>query len=217
MATLSRIITSSVVTGSLLVLASSPVLAVKFPDREYVPAGLTAVVHLRVASGCDGAPTDALQVSIPDSLSGVVAEAIPGWTVETDTVAMDPDSDSDSDPKERVSTIRWTGGTLPDGQFVDFGFRARFPDEVGAVLTFPVIQTCGSVQLDWTESEGRLTAPTIRLDQPVTQVDLANAIASIDALSADVARLEERLGAVNVTGIRNRLEDVEAAVQELAQ
>ena len=210
-----RIIASAVTTCSLLILAASPAIAVKIPEREYVPAGLVSVVHLRVDAGCDGAPTDGLEVSIPEALSGVIPEAAPGWAVETETVAAASDGAEGS--TERVSTIRWTGGSLPDGQFMDFGFRARFPDEVGSVLTFPAIQTCGSVQIDWTDPEGDQPAPVVRVDQAVTQKDVASTVASVDVLLADVERIQEQIGAVNVTGLRDRVESLEAAAEKLSK
>jgi len=212
-----RFIASAVTTCSFLVLAASPALAgVKIPERQYVPAGMTSVVDLRVDAGCDGAPTDGLEVSIPESLPGAVPEALPGWTIETGTVPME--AEDGSGPSEQVSTIRWSGGSLPDGQFLDFAFRAPFPDEVGAVLTFPVIQTCGTVQIDWTDAEeGDHPAPVVRVDESVTQREITDTVAAVDVLSVEVQRIQEQIGAVNVTGLRDRVEDLEAAVEQLTQ
>jgi uncharacterized protein YcnI len=219
-----RTTTSAVTTLVLLLLAASPALAVKIPEREYVPAGLTSVVHLRVDEGCAGAPTDGIEVGIPEGLSGVTPQAVPGWTVETETVATEATDGDGSAQNERVSVIRWTGGSLPDGQFMDFAFRARFPDEVGTVLTLPVVQTCGSERVEWTDAEGSRAAPVVRLDQAVTQGQLAETVASlavlsteVETLSTEIERIQERLGAVNLTGLRNRVEELEAATDELAE
>lgn len=214
-----RIIASAITTCSLFVLAASPALAaVKIPEREYVPAGMTSVVNLRVDAGCDGTPTDGLEVSIPESLSGAIPEALPGWTVETETVTTEAGEGDVTQPSEQVSMIRWTGGSLPDGQYLDFAFRAPFPDEVGAVLTFPVTQTCGAVQIDWTDGEeGDYPAPVIRVDEAVTQREITDAVAAVGVLAAEVEDMQEQIGAVNVTGLRDRVEDLEAAVEQLAQ
>jgi hypothetical protein len=51
---------------------------------------------------------------------------------------------------ERVGTITWTGGPLPDGQFLDFGINATFQLEPGT-YTLPVIQYCGDESVAWVE------------------------------------------------------------------
>ncbi|NBP83217.1 DUF1775 domain-containing protein [bacterium] len=51
---------------------------------------------------------------------------------------------------ERVGTITWTGGPLPDGQLLDFGINATFQLEPGE-YTLPVIQYCGDESVAWVE------------------------------------------------------------------
>jgi uncharacterized protein YcnI len=49
---------------------------------------------------------------------------------------------SDDGPvTERIATVTWSGGTIAPGEFDEFGFTAQVPDQVGAVLVFPAVQT----------------------------------------------------------------------------
>ncbi len=206
--------TLGVVTlASLALLATAPVQAAKIPEREYVPAGVASVINVRIDSGCDGAPTDGVQVSIPEAVSQVVPMAIPGWTTVTTTEAVE----TADGPAERVATIDWSGGTLPDGQFMDFGFRGVFPDEPGTELTFPVTQRCGSVEMVEPASDGAPSGLTVRLGLAFSGEDVAAAIASVDDLLAQVEALEAQTGEVQVRGLRDRVEELEAAREELAQ
>ena len=109
--------------------------AVTIPDGGTVEADHVGLIHFRIAEGCDGAATDGLEVTVPEELTQVVPEAVPGWAVESETV--------ERDGSPEVSVVRWTGGPLPDGQLLEFGLRATFPDEPGLVLELPAVQHCG--------------------------------------------------------------------------
>ena len=209
-----RQIMGAVIIGSLLVLAAAPVNAVKIPERGYVPAGITSVVHVRVDSGCGSEPTDRLEVSIPEGLSQVVPEAIPGWVVEIETT---PSKTADSADSERVSLIRWSGGSLPDGQYMDFGFRALFPDEPDTVLTFPVVQGCGSLERVQSGVDGEGQAPLVNVGKALVPQDLVALADSVDELIAQVGSIQEQVGQVRSPVLRDRVDDVESAGVDLTE
>ena len=110
--------------------------------------------------------------------------------------------------------IRWTDGELEDGHLLDFGIRARFPDEQDAVIEFPVIQRCADAEQEFT--------PTIRLATRFGQAEIAAMAdsmdqlrADVDVLRADVDRIQRQIGEVNVTGLRNRVVVLEETVVDL--
>src|SRR5262245_5182379 len=117
--------------ASLPLLALSvPVSAhVTIPEGQVPGGGEGAVIHLRVPHGCEGAPTDSIEVQIPTGVIGVTPEAVPGWTVETETEATDPYELYGTTLTERTSVVRWTGGSLADHQYLDFGIDAIFPED----------------------------------------------------------------------------------------
>ena len=113
-----------------------------------------------------------------------------------------------------LAVVRWDNGLLEDGQLLDFGIRARFPDEQDAVIEFPVVQRCGDVQQEF--------APTILLTTRYGQGEIAaldaeveQLRADVDVLRADVDKLQGQVGEVNVTNLRNRVEALEETVVEL--
>jgi uncharacterized protein YcnI len=132
-----------------------------------VGSGSTSVIHLRVPHGCEGASTDTIEVRVPDGVVGAQPEYVPGWTVETETIASEPYERFGETLTERVGVVRWSGGDLPAAAFYDFGLRATFLVEEGATLAFPVLQRCGDAEEAWIEptvegeAEPEFPTPTI--------------------------------------------------------
>jgi uncharacterized protein YcnI len=205
--------------ASLLIAAALPAHAVNIPEGGAVTPDSSSLFHLRVTSTCDGLPMDELEVTMPDSVRNPVPEAVPGWdvTIEPDPVEADSvDEGEDTDEADEVepTVVRWSGGPLEDGRLLEFGIRARFPDEEGEVLTFPVIQRCGDVEVE--------SAPTVTLAKRYGNNDIAEVDAEVDqlradvdVLRADVDRLQEQVGDVNVVNLRKRVTDTEQAMEEL--
>jgi uncharacterized protein YcnI len=140
--------------------------------ETHVPAGGSTVVHLRVPHGCEGDPTTAIEVQLPDGVVSGQPEFVPGWSVETEMVESEPYDQFGQTLTERVGVIRWSGGELPDLAFLDFGIRARFLADEGAVLAFPVVQRCGETEVAWIEptvegqAEPEHPAPTVTVGPP---------------------------------------------------
>jgi uncharacterized protein YcnI len=102
-------------------------------------AGGYGQVFVRVPHGCDGAATDTIKVQIPAGFTSVKAQAKAGWQVAT--VKADGTN---------VSEVIWSGGSLPDTQFDDFGISVKFPKTAG-VYYAPVVQMCGSASAAWVQ------------------------------------------------------------------
>lgn len=88
-------------------------------------------------------PTVAVRVEFPAGLTVSRFQPKLGWqrTVERD-------------PSGRIVAVTWSGGSIGEGEFEDFGFQARTPADAGK-LAFPAIQTYLSGQMvAWTGAEG---------------------------------------------------------------
>lgn len=194
------------VSAGLLGLLATPVQAnVNIPEGGAVPPDSVFVIHFQVLEGCDGAPTDALEVTVPEGVRNPLPQAVPGWETEIDTTVA-------GDDDERT-VVRWSGGLVGPDEFVEFGLRARFPDEPDATLTFPVVQTCGTVQNEWTGDD----APTVTLSPRVGPRGTIELDEAVTQLSSDVEELDTRLAGVDPVNLRSRVSDLEDAVGDLEE
>jgi uncharacterized protein YcnI len=155
-----------------LLLMAGPAAAHIEPTIERAPAGSYTTFSLQVPHGCGEGGTDKLEVKIPDGVTSVTPEAVPGWTVTRTTAALNPPVDDGEGGKitERTETITWAGGPLAHDQLLLFGLSVKMPDTPGKRVSFPVIQSCDNGQeTDWIEiptegeDEPEHPAPTIEL------------------------------------------------------
>lgn len=191
----------AVLAGSALALTAIGLPAqanVNIPEGGAVTPGSVFVINFQAQGGCDGVPMDTLEVTIPDAVNNPMPEDIPGWTVETET------ADDDS-----TSLVRWSGGPLDAGTYLEFGMRVGFPDEPDATIEFPVTQLCGSEEVT--------SNPTVTLSPRFGPRDLIDLSEAQSALQADIEELNARLGNVDPTNLRSRVDDVETAIEEIQQ
>ena len=135
---------------ALLLVSVLPVAAhASVPDGSKVPSNSGAVIHVRLPHGCGDAAITAVEVQLPEGVVGAKPELIAGWTSTTEMVPATYTLYG-TEYTERVGTITWTGGPLPDGQFLDFGINATFQLEPGT-YTLPVIQYCGDASVAWVQ------------------------------------------------------------------
>ena len=136
-----------------LMLAASPALAHLSLETTEAPAGSTYKAVIRVGHGCEGAPTTAVRVQIPEGVIAVKPMPKPGWTLETSIAAYpEPVQYRDTTLTEGVREITWSGGSLPDEWYDEFVFRAHLPEgQVGQIIYFPMVQECGSAVSRWIE------------------------------------------------------------------
>jgi len=208
-----RLITAAALGAVMLMVLAAPAQGVRIPEGGIVPPGSTFVIHFQVHEGCDGVPTDTLEVTIPETVGNPIPEAVPGWVVETETATTEGQDGADAEP--RISLVRWTGGPLEDGQFLEFGLRLRFPDEPGAVLEFPVVQRCGELEQAWTGADETFPVPTVVLAERLSERDLIALNASLDELVTEVKDLQTQIGDVDAANLRSRVTDSESATDEM--
>lgn len=132
-----RTTVATVLAVGMLALVAGPAVAHVTANPNTAVAGGRAATTLVVPHGCDGSPTVAVEVAIPDEVDGVTPEQVAGWDVEV--------------TDESVTWTAEPGGALPEGQFRGFGLRLVLPDTPGEVLWLPTIQTCEDGESAWIE------------------------------------------------------------------
>lgn len=212
-------------------LTAGPAAAqVSIPDGGNLPPDRVSPINFRVVLGCDGSPTDRLEVEIPAGVVAVLPEAVPGWDVEVfyddDAPEGEPSVEpgevagpaEDEDDRPDVRRVVWSGGSVPDGQFAEFGLRARFPDEPGASLAFPTIQSCGSMERRLTGGPDSDTpAPRVRIRENLSVAELNTLADTVEQLSAEVDDVAGQLTNVDPQNLRRRVGEVESQLQELQE
>jgi periplasmic copper chaperone A len=130
--------------AALLSLAGGAASAHVTLETEQAPAGSTYKAVLRVGHGCEGKPTTAVRVKIPEGVIAVKPMPKPGWQLATVKGKYEQTYDYYGTPlSEGVTEIAWTGGDLPDEWYDEFAFRGQLAGAVpGAVVYFPVVQEC---------------------------------------------------------------------------
>ena len=195
------------VAAGLAGLVAAPAAAVNIPEGGAVTPDSVFVINFQVQEGCDGQPTDALAVTVPAAVQSPLPESVSGWDVTVEPV--------DGDGGETI--VRWSGGPLPDGAFKEFGLRARFPDEPGGTIAFPVVQTCGTVERAWTDEDGEMAAPTVTLSERFGPRDIAALDDAVAQLRSDIDELSSQLGGVDAANLRSRVSDAEEGLQTLLE
>lgn len=144
---------------ALPVLAASPAAAHVTIHVSTTRAGATADVRLEVPHGCAGSATTELAVRIPAGVTEVVATTTDRWVAE---------------PVADAVTFT-TDAPVPDALKDEVSFSVRLPDEVGAVLVFPVVQRCEAGESAWTEvAADAASRDELELPAPVIVVTAAD-------------------------------------------
>jgi uncharacterized protein YcnI len=147
---MSQIVMRLLAAGLLSVAATGSARAHATLETGEAPADSTYKTVIRIGHGCEGKPTQAVRVRIPEGV--IVAKPMPkaGWQLATVKGHYGRSYDYYGTPvAEGVTEIAWTGGDLPDDWYDEFVFRARLTDfPVGSIVYFPIVQECadGAVQ-----------------------------------------------------------------------
>ena len=154
-------------SGSLVSFAFAHVTL----ERNEAPVGASYKAVLRVPHGCDGSPTTAIRVRIPEGVIDVKPMPKPGWTLNlvkgkyAKTYSL-----FRAQVSEGVTEIDWTGGSLPDDYYDEFVFQSFLASDLqpGQTLYFPVVQECAKGVHRWIEipaagSDYPEPAPGLRL------------------------------------------------------
>lgn len=168
---MNRIIACGALLAAAILPLAPPALAhVTFDPRE-ATADTTLRATLRVPHGCEGSPTTAIRIRIPDGVGAVKPMPKPGWELSTlrEPAAQPASAGGHGAPADRVVEVRWSGGSLLDEHYDEFVLRMRLPATPGETLYFPVVQECAEGVHRWIEipvegaGEPREPAPAIRL------------------------------------------------------
>lgn len=153
--TLARLGALSAVSLGVVALAASPASAHVTVTPDTTAAGQYAVLTFSVGHGCEGSPTTAITISIPEGINAVTPTRNPSYTVEKEIEQLNPPvvDAHGNELAERVSTVVYTAKTpLPDGYRDAFELQVQIPeDAAGETLAFPTIQTCQQGETAWTE------------------------------------------------------------------
>lgn len=134
------------ITATALIAASATAAfahATLEVTEAHVGSSYKAVI--RIGHGCEGKPTIAVRVQIPEGVIAAKPMPKPGWMLEKIKGAYETSYDYYGTPmKEGVKEIVWKGGSLADDEYDEFTFRAFLTDglPVGKMLYVPVVQEC---------------------------------------------------------------------------
>ena len=159
--------------GSALLVAPHMLAAhVTLEFKEATPNTSYKAV-LRVGHGCEGKPTTAIRVQIPDGVIAVKPMPKSGWQIDTVKDKYDRAYDYfGSELTEGVRQVAWTGGELRDDFYDEFVFVGRLTDFApGTVLSFPTVQECAGGVHRWIEIPAAGQDPD-ELDEPAPQLTI---------------------------------------------
>lgn len=167
-------ITTRWMSAGLLLAGCIPALAHVVLEEPAAPAGSSYRAVFRVAHGCDGRPTTAIRVLLPEGFRGAKPMPKPGWTLSTRRATLaQPYVSHGKTITQDVVEISWTAAgpeqALPDDWYDEFILRGTAPQTPGATW-FRVLQSCTQGQIDWAQmpatgtSTRGLKAPAVLLD-----------------------------------------------------
>jgi uncharacterized protein YcnI len=163
---------AALIGSALLVMPQVLAAHVTLETKEATPNSSYKAV-LRVGHGCEGKPTIAIRVQIPEGVIAVKPMPKTGWELETVKDKYDRPYDYfDSELTEGVKQIAWSGSTLPDDYYDEFVFVGRLTDfEPGTVLRFPTVQECAGGVHRWIEIPAAGQDPD-ELEEPAPQLTI---------------------------------------------
>lgn len=184
-----RIITLSL-AAILLLLPGAALAHVTVQPNEALPGSFARFV-VRAPNERPDAGTTKIEVQFPPSLIFVSFQPKDGWERTTTMTTLDePIEAFGQEITEVIDTVTWEGGEIGPGEFEEFGFSARVPEDV-ETLEFPAIQTYSSGEVvEWTGPEDA--------DTPAARVSLVSLPGEGEqgqlATLADVAEAQQSEG-----------------------
>ncbi|SCW58583.1 hypothetical protein SAMN02927900_02957 [Rhizobium mongolense subsp. loessense] len=123
---------------------------VTFLDPE-APQEKTFLLTLQVPHGCDGKPTNEVQVKLPEGFVFAKPQPKAGWELEVIKGDYQKTYDNHGTKvKSGPVEIRWKGGKLSDDFYDTFVIQGKVSGvDAGTSLTFPVKQLCGDAAEAW--------------------------------------------------------------------
>lgn len=115
-------------------------------EKPSVEAASYTKAVLKVGHGCEGLPTAAFRVQIPDGFQGAKPMPKAGWTLAIERAKLaKPYDNHGKTVTEDVAVVTWTANSpeqyLADDQYDEFALQGRTPDAAGP-LWFKALQSC---------------------------------------------------------------------------
>lgn len=172
------------IVAALVALALLPALALAHVGIEpaTAPAGSEATFTVMIPHGCAGSPTTEIALKLPASIRAAWPASASGWQVES-TPAGEP-ADAGGETAPRLDIVRWWDGDLPDGELGELRIRLALPDEPGAVLAIPAVQTCADGETRWIQVPAAGESPD-DLAEPAPTITLTAAAGDATSAPAD--------------------------------
>jgi len=190
---------ATTVAAAALLAVAAPLSASAHVSVEpsTAAAGSYAVLTFSLPHGCDGSPTTAISIDIPEQIASVTPTVNPGWDVEKVPVDLaKPLHDGHGNTiSTRIGSIRYTAHTpLADGLRDTFALSLQLPaDAAGESLQFPVLQTCESGTVEWNETqkpgsdEPEHPTPTVAVTAPSATGAHGSGAPDSDSATTDAA------------------------------
>lgn len=117
--------------GLLICMIAAPAFAHVTIQPSEAPVGAFFKFAIRVPNESD-VPNSKVVVTFPENLIFVSFQPKEGWTRKVTTKTLDePIEASGAAIDEVVDTVTWSGGAINPGEFDEFYFSAKVPDEPG--------------------------------------------------------------------------------------
>jgi uncharacterized protein YcnI len=171
------LLAGSALAATALALGATPAGAhVTIEQPEHAPGEYT-VLTFQNGHGCDGSPTTALEIQVPEQILNVTPARNPFYDVEvtTEPLAEPVTGPHGEQITERETVITYTATEpLLDGYRDSFDVSVRIPEEAaGVTLYFPTVQVCEEGETAWIEipadgddgAELERPAPAIRVTE----------------------------------------------------
>ena len=140
------LIASLLILGGAVAAPASAHITLAEPSAR---AGAAYPALFRVSHGCDGSPTVALRVEIPEEVTGAKPEPKAGWSLQVETAPLAKPDRPGGKVSVRVVAVTWRG-RLDAHQADRFGLLVKLPARPG-LLYFPTVQTCERGENRWTQ------------------------------------------------------------------
>lgn len=128
-------------------------------------AGGHDVLTFAFGHGCDGSPTTALRIDMPEGLDAVTPTIEPGWTIDVER----------SESNGLVTQVTYTADEpVPDDRRAALELGVQYAADAPATLAFPVEQVCAEGTTAWSEVVAEGEDPH-SVDHPAPTVTLAPA------------------------------------------
>lgn len=146
----------------MLIFAAGPASAHVGLDPTTTGAGEGATLEFSFGHGCDGSPTERLEIQLPEEVLTAAPVVGGPWSIDVNTSELDePVEHGHSEITERVDSVVFTADEPIDDSYRGVAeMRITIPDvDPGTLLEFPTVQSCTEGETGWVQSSVDETEP----------------------------------------------------------